>query len=416
MNKLKLLCHKYNLDSTSILLGVGLALFPVHNKIQPGIYETNGELHAVVFLPQIAFGLIAVALCIEWHKKQKWDFGDKKVWIPLLVIIGSIFIQTLINFNIESLASACFGACLFGVYLVSKRIGTKIWLVMLPFLIIESVSTIVYGLVYPGVRAAGLITSPYPIVPNVNYDIAIGFMIFVLVAQGKVKWWITLLVCVALFFTGAPEMIFVVGCLALVVLIKRDFSKKLLLIVGITLAFAGLWAIPGYTQKIYSLSGEKLGALTEAVTGQQTSPEFLDQPDVYKGTFFDTTKATRLRRLINYTFSGRIEVMEQAVKNISIFGHGYNVLDFTTKTVHNLPLIIVDQIGILAGIAWLWVTLYTLAKSKWSYIWLGIIFLSVFDHYLWTQIGFYWWAIVGTGATRVYLFKGEVDGKNKVNS
>ena len=408
MNKIKLLCRKYNLNSTTILLGVGLALFPVHNKLQPGIYETNGELHAVIFLPQIAFGLIAFALCIEWHKKQKWDFGDKKVWIPLLVIVGSIFIQTLLNFNIESLASACFGACLFGVYLVSKKIGTKIWLVMLPFLIIEAVSTIIYGFVYPGIRAAGLITSPYPIVPNVNYDIAIGFMIFVLVAQGKVKWWITLLVCIALFFTGAPEMIFVVGVIGLAVLIKRDFSKDMFKIVGIVLLIAGLWAIPGYTQDIYSLSGDKLGALNEAITGQNTSPEFLDNSELYQGTFVDTTQSSRLRRIINYTFSGRIEVMEKAIKNISFFGHGYNVLGFTTKTVHNLPLIIVDQIGILAGIAWLWLTLYHLVKSKWNYLWIAIIALSIWDHYLWTQICFYWWVALGaTNLTGRYLFKNE---------
>ena len=51
--------------------------------------------------------------------------------------------------------------------------------------------------------------------------------------------------------------------------------------------------------------------------------------------------------------------------------------------------------GILAAIAWLWVSVWCLVKTRWKYAWLAILSLSVFDHFIWTQLAPVWWMVVG---------------------
>ena len=79
------------------------------------------------------------------------------------------------------------------------------------------------------------------------------------------------------------------------------------------------------------------------------------------------------------------------------------------EPVHNVPLVIVDQIGPLAGFAWLFITIFCLVKTKWKYAWSAVLVLSVFDHYIWTQFAPYWWALVGISTTVAikndYIFK-----------
>jgi len=81
-----------------------------------------------------------------------------------------------------------------------------------------------------------------------------------------------------------------------------------------------------------------------------------------------------------------------------------------------VPLIIVDQIGPLAGLAWLWVTIACLVKTKWRYAFIAVIALSLFDHYIWTQAAPYWWVLVGVSTTSTIksdlIFRREVENSS----
>ena len=88
-----------------------------------------------------------------------------------------------------------------------------------------------------------------------------------------------------------------------------------------------------------------------------------------------------------------------------------NVNQYASKPtiVHNIPLIIVHQIGILAGVSWLFVSIYCTVKTKMKYLWIAVLAMCVFDHYIWTQFGALWWVLVGSSLTTEikndYIFK-----------
>ncbi len=65
------------------------------------------------------------------------------------------------------------------------------------------------------------------------------------------------------------------------------------------------------------------------------------------------------------------------------------------RPVHNTPLHITDQIGPMAGIAWLWVSVFCLVKTRWKYFWAAVLVTSILDYYIWTQFAPWWWVLAG---------------------
>jgi hypothetical protein len=93
--------------------------------------------------------------------------------------------------------------------------------------------------------------------------------------------------------------------------------------------------------------------------------------------------------------SYRWEVIVKAVQDIQFFGHGFSLSTVGGQVVHNIPLIIMHQVGPVAGLAWLFVTVYCLIKTKWKYAWIAVLAMCVWDHYLWTQCPPWIWAMIG---------------------
>ena len=93
--------------------------------------------------------------------------------------------------------------------------------------------------------------------------------------------------------------------------------------------------------------------------------------------------------------SGRWYAIVEAVRNFSFIGHGYSLSTVGGGIVHNMPLIIMYQIGPFAALAWLFVSVYCLIKTGWKYAWVAILAMGVWDHDIWTQMAPWWWALVG---------------------
>jgi hypothetical protein len=170
--------------------------------------------------------------------------------------------------------------------------------------------------------------------------------------------------------------VFIVGVLGITVLVRRDFSKRFLVVAGSIVLLVGLWAVFGHLVALYT-GNNNLQVLQNVVSGEA--------PLTYNTAIAIT--------------SGRSEPIINAIRDIRFFGHGYTLSLVSGGIVHNIPLIIVHQIGPIAGLAWLFVSVWCLVKTKWKYAWIGLLAMCCWDHYLWTQFPPYWFALIGITTT-----------------
>ncbi len=358
----------------SYLIGLGVALAPIHNLWLTNLLSTSkGE--TIIFLP--AFGGILwimgslLFVVKRWQKGDSWRswLGDWQVFAPLLVIVLFMGISGfLTGDNLGGKFAPLFtGIALFAVYVASRKLGIALFRILIPFIILGAAIAIVLGILNPGIPASmtnGLIT---------NYCAAAGFLIFgAVVNQGKWQWILVVVALVGVFFVGALEGVFVLAILGTTVIARRDFSKRLLVIAIVLSTLAGIWIALGNLESLYHGNGN-LQVLSNIITGRTP----LDYNSV-----------------VNLT-SGRWPPIVNAVQNIQLFGHGFSLSTVGGQVVHNIPLIIVHQIGPIAGLAWLFVTIYCLARTKWKYAWVAVLAMCFWDHYLWTQMPPFWWALIG---------------------
>ena len=365
-------------------ISIGLVLFCVHNE---ALTYTNAKGETPMFLPWIGFAIILMSLFMLFNKKDfKFDFGSKFIWIPMLVIVGSVVISSFANgFELmKTAASTLFILTLFMLYAASRALGKDILIVFAPAVVIEAISCVVLGITNTGVRNGGIISIT-------NYDIATGLLVFgTLVSAMNKQWWLSAIAITGLFFTGAEEGIFCLGILGLALLIKRDWGKKLLVPAGVLVVLLIVCTPLGITQQLYSRTPAMVSSAGEAIITNPAGEEWIEKIDV----------------ALAYKPS---EEYIPAIKNFKFFGHGYNINSFYVGIPHNVPLVILDQIGILAMLAWLWIMGYCLVKTKWQYAIVGLLALSTFDHFIWTQVAPWWWVMIGVASAsrfkRDYIFK-----------
>ena len=365
-----------------VVIGLGLALVPIHSEFLTNLVTFRGQV--LLHIPTLGFVLVVVGAALfvtrHWQLVKGSGLGDRKIWIPLIVIVVAMGISGLANgITIRSQFAPLFmGVALFVVYIVSRVLGEGIFRYLMPFVIVGSASVIISGILLPGQYTGGFIT---------NYCASAGFLIFgALVYRGR---WRLLLLAIAgagLFFIGALEAVFIVGVLGIVLLIRRDVSLYLALAFGSLMIMIGVWSALGYFSPLYE-GNLNLAVLRDVVTGKVP---------------LDTDAAAGLT-------SGRWNAIVEAVRNFSFIGYGYSLSTVGGGIVHNMPLIIMYQIGPFAALAWLFVSVYCLIKTGWKYAWVAILAMGVWDHYIWTQMAPWWWALVGvstaSGLRSDYIFK-----------
>ena len=369
------------------IIGFGLVLFAFHNKALTDL-TTDAQGITWLFLP--ALGLMISIIGIAVLLQSNWDkvsLGERKVYIPLLVIATSIAGSGFWQWAYgevgwqAGLVPMVFGLYLFGVYLVGRMLGKELFMPFIVAVVVGAVGCVVYGLLYPGLQTGGVISAT-------NYDIATGVLAFgSMVAIWKHQWILVLVALVGLFFTGAPEAVFVVGVMAIVVFIRRDWGKRLWIPAGALVLVMALWFGLGYGGTLYAYTGHTIR--NDPTVPYPTNPELAG----------DTA------------LSGRFPVIMRAMQDIKPLGHGYNISDFSVDFVHNVPLVIVQQVGVVAAVAWLFVTIFCLVRTKWKYAFTVVLALCVFDHFIWTQIAPWWWLLVGVATASTmrndFIFKEE---------
>jgi len=364
-NKAEKLQH--NNKILGLTIGIGMVLFAIHSPTQPFLQ--------LIFLPALGMILIVAgtgfALMLNWGQLK---LGPKIEYIPLALLALSIAISGIVNAIslANGVAMVLFGGILFGLYLISRTIGKVIFAPFLIAVIIEAVSCIVYGVwITPGQKLGGLVSTS-------NYAMAATFLVFGAVIAVCLKKWvipIILITLVGLFFTGAPEAVFVVGVLGIAVLVRRDWNRRLWIAAGVVVIACILWFMLGSGSQLY----------TYLVWAVQSSVG-MDVPLYASWVELNP-------------ISGRWIYIVETVRNLAPFGHGYTLGAFTNETVHNVPMVIVDQIGISGAVAWTFAVVCFLIRTKWKYAFVAVLALSVFDHAVWTQVAPWFWCLCGVAST-----------------
>ena len=222
----------------AIIIGIGLAVSPIHSTYLTRLVTTDGEVG--FFLP--AFGtalwLMGALLFLVWSR-QKIDWGDRVVFVPLLVIVAAIGLSGITaDAWVAKFTPLLMGVSLFALYLVARVLGKDIFIALIPFAIIVTITVVVSGLLNPGQYTGGLIT---------NYCASAGYLIFAsLVCRGRWQWVLLTVAVIGLFFIGALEAVFIVGVLAVVIILRRDMSVRFAVVAGVLVFLVALWAGLGY--------------------------------------------------------------------------------------------------------------------------------------------------------------------------
>ncbi len=358
----------------AIIIGAGVALSPIHNQYLTQLTSnSNGE--TLFFLPAFGYLLLIMGagmfLAWHWNQVKEAGWGDKRILIPMLAIVGATGISGLGADGVQDkLAPLFLAGTMLAAYFTARVLGVDVFLPVSIGAAVASVGVVAYQITHLG-RISGGYVFEY------NYDIVVGYILLgTLLCTHRWRWYLSGLAGVALLMTGSPEGVFALGVLAVALVVRADWNRKMLFAILPAALILVLWLGIGQGQKLYSYLGDVI--LNKAtVTPASDMPE----NDVNRGA-------------LGY----RIWVIEKAMKNLEPLGTGYSVTEFREGIVHNVPLVIVQQLGwagIPAGLAWLWVSVFCLVKTKWKYVWLTVLSLSVFDHFIFTHLAPWWWVIAG---------------------
>lgn len=347
----------------AILIGTGLVLFVVN---QPNFFLNEVILISNVGLLLIYIGIMIVILRLKSLKEL--TLGSKWLWIPLAVITVSIMVSVLLSDASNKMSLFFFAPTLFILYVLARRIGKNIFAPFAYGVVIASVSMVIYQAFNPGIRTGGIISPT-------NYDMATGFLVFgAFVCIWRRQYILVSIALVGLFFTGAEEALFSIAVLGATVLIRRDWSKRLLIPIAALILALSVATPLGITESLYKPTYEKIVA-------------------VFQGDWYTATNE-------RYGESGGI-VGNMDITPVKLFGNGYFINwdnSYRFQIPHNVPVIVFDQIGIFGGLAWIFATAYLVIKTKWRYAWIAVLSLCVFDHFVWTQFAPAYWILAGVSS------------------
>lgn len=385
-----------------IVIGTGIALAPIHNQWLTKM-ATNSRGETWFFLPAFGYLILIMGtglfLLHNWEAVRRAGWGDGRVLVPLLVIVCAIGLSGLNYRGLSDILAPLFaGVALLALYYASRLLGAKLFLPVMAGAVIASIGVIEHGSVFKGQITGGYVFES-------NYDIVVGYILLgVALHVNRHQWLLCSLALVAMFLSGSPEGAFSVGVLSAMVLFRRDWGKRLVLAVIPVTLVAAIWFGNGWGQTLYNYAIRIAVAETKAVApantprgsaiGTEAIPSPVVTPDKVSG------RAPKLTTPLAISY--RLDVIKHAMTNLKPLGEGYILTDFSrVRNVHNVPLVIVQQLGwpgIPAALCWLWVSLWCLLKTKRKYAWVLMLSLGVFDHFTWTQLAPWWWLLVGVSS------------------
>lgn len=227
-----------------------------------------------------------------------------------------------------------------------------------------------------------------------NYNTAAGVILLgVVLWRWKYQWLAIPIAILGALATGADEAFVVIAVVGFVVLIRRDWSLKILPTVAVLLIpLILLLAAPSYIQNLWQVSQATLRTITNSNNIEGTTYSS-------NGNLYYTSQQT-LANIAKYDLAFRWLPITNSFKDIKPFGHGYAPYDWLYTTVHNVPLRVLYELGPLGLLAWLGLIIWGLKRTTWIYAFTAVIAASLFDHYMWTQLSPYFFTLLGVASIK----------------
>ena len=315
-------------------------------------------------------GLIALAALGTFVCTSSKKYGSKWLWIGLCVVsVVSVFNSSDV---VNLVLLPVFAMVMLAGLQMSTNAGSKFFSF---FIVFESIGVAVMLLLQPHTGNGGFIDP-------INYNIATGILLIAFMLSYKKWMWMILPVLVLGLYLASSEMaIIIFAILGVVILARKDWSVKTLPTIAIIALCIILYTIPHVPEYIYRVSSNQLAMLQGHPLPYQTD-------------------------LVADPTRGRFEGWMLGLKNITWFGHSFNPLWTTADTIHNLFLRTIYDVGVI-GLLGLLTTLVVWSRKTGIYIITIILALSLFDHFLWTQLNVWFWAFLGMsyGTKEFYVFK-----------
>ncbi len=329
-------------------MGIGLAVIPVHRV----------QLMAALGLALVLTVAVAVTYR-HWRETLR---------MPKVILFPAVVITVLALVSGGDLYGKMYAVGMLCILCSARVLGVELLKPIGIVAVIGGISVVVAAVLGGFARTGGMYQS-------VNYNLAMGA-----IGMGAVLWrfkyqWVVL--CIALLgmlFTGSDEAFVVIAVVGLAVIVRRDWNWKCAVVGAVDLLLAGLVAFTGVGRL-----WETVPAIARAAIGSEKSSDSLSEA----------------QRMAVVSWKTRIQTVSDSLRDIKLFGHGYAPDNVKYTTVHNVPLRVLYEIGPLGMLSWLWVVGYGLWKTTWKYAFTAVIGMSVFDHFLWTQLAPYFWVLLG---------------------
>jgi len=358
------------------LFGTGLVLQAFHRDVVFGITYFP-------FLGEIILWLVGLFLL---GSGKLGHLGQKRLWVPLLVLSLLVIVRSCLDGR-EDLdlwwpSDLVFAFTFFFTYVIVLYLGRHTFVAFIPFVLVCSTGVILLNILYLH-EANELGGTRFFLWPH-SYTWLANFMFFGLVFTVSLirsLYWRTtyaLYVVTGIALTWAPlALLFFVG-FGFVLLLKRDVSKGAIAFAAVLLIFClSFWVLS------LDPSEERIG---------------------------------RCLSSIDYWGAGRIPAYERALTSISVLGHNFDRYSYPYETgepaVHSDYLLVLDTVGPIGFVAWVFVVGYSLYRRKWPYIWVSVAVVGILGGGLWVLKAYWWPALVALThyhePVSNYIFKKEV--------
>ena len=364
--------HKFS--GPTVLIGLGLLVFPLWGAFSgwPSVTAIFG--YSFIFVS---------CLYALWYFREQLKLGTPWLYIPLFVL----FFLALLRFAVgnepigDKILLSSYLLLMVAFYFTAKQKGVSLIWFVVPAIILYSVNIIVDAGLHPGVRARGLSTNPD--------TLAAMLMFCVFMLRGR--WiWLAPLGVVAILLTGSYWALggLIVGGAVYIVFHRRDFKwpSRLAWVSIVCVVLMVILAIVGFSMGI----GQKVWSFVRLVPMLQ-----------------DTETPANVIQNIDVATYGRLTFYKYAfVDKFSWLGNGLNNVDNSPwvpgigrMLIHNIPSMVMFELGPLAVLAWLATMGYGIYKSrKYRYVLIAILALSVFggsEFWTWYTFGSYYFLTLG---------------------
>lgn len=313
---------------------------------------------------------MALGIYVVW----RMDLGPKKLWIPIVVIWSFIIIRSLLDGMGDLSREARLATTSVLVYAMGRYYGMKIFQAFIPFVVIVCILVVtvtIYRFDDLGNMNTGSWWAPLNYTWLATFIGMAGTLSAYTITSAKWRYAYIGLITMGLLLTRAPVAFILIAFIFLVMFIKRDLNRNILIALGIS----GSCYLMFWFLVLGGGGNERLAHLF--VNSEAWGP-------------------------------GRIPAYSSVINNISFFGHGFNRYGTELQSsvlVHQTPLVIIDMIGVIPALAWLYVTYHLTRNSQYQYVWAAVLAFCILGHFLWTFFGHWWWAIVGATSIVLYPIK-----------